>query len=48
LRELLIVLAVKIAALVLIKVLWFSDAVAPPPQDVARALLGVSHVSQVK
>lgn len=40
LRAIVVVLAVKLLALVAIKLLWFSDPPSPPASEVARVVLG--------
>ncbi len=40
LRAIVVVLAVKLLALVAIKLLWFSDPPAPPASEIARVVLG--------
>lgn len=40
LRAVIVVLAVKLLALVAIKLLWFSDPPSPPASEVARVVLG--------
>ncbi len=40
LRAVVVVLAVKLLALVAIKLLWFSDPPAPPASEIARVVLG--------
>lgn len=45
-RELMLVLAVKLALIVAIKLVFFSDAVKPDSEDVARAVLSSSTSSQ--
>ncbi len=45
-RELTLVLAVKLALIVAIKLVFFSDAVKPGSEDVARAVLSSSTSSK--
>ncbi|MCZ6577202.1 MAG: hypothetical protein O6950_12300 [Gammaproteobacteria bacterium] len=40
LRAVIVVLAVKLLALVAIKLIWFSDPPSPPASEVARVVLG--------
>ncbi len=40
LRAIAVVLAVKLLALVAIKLMWFSDSPAPPASEIARVVLG--------
>jgi hypothetical protein len=45
-RELMVVLAIKLALIVTLKLVFFSDAVKPGSEEVARALLASQTPAQ--